>query len=200
MDLNSTGKFIAERRKDLNLTQSKLAEKLNISEKTVSKWECGKGFPDTSLILPLCNELKITSNELLSARVLADDEYKGKAEENLVELKSTIEKQNKLFIRIDIIFIFFAVSLLLISALAFEYFNIPIGYKIGLFCFSIVFLIVAIIVCVIIECKTGFYQCKHCNHKFIPSYNNFIWAAHMGFTRKLKCPNCGKKDWCKKVQ
>ena len=70
MDLSKTGKFIAERRKEKGLTQVKLAEKLNVSEKTISKWECGNGFPDTTLILPLCEILEISSNELLSAKLL----------------------------------------------------------------------------------------------------------------------------------
>ena len=75
MDLMQIGKFIAERRKFKKLTQSELAKKMNISEKTVSKWECGYGFPDTSLILPLCNALDITANELLSGKLLSEGSY-----------------------------------------------------------------------------------------------------------------------------
>ena len=77
MDLSVTGKFISERRKEKGLTQVKLAEKLNVSEKTISKWECGKGFPDTTLILPLCEILENSANELLSAKLLpTDKEYR----------------------------------------------------------------------------------------------------------------------------
>ena len=64
MDQIKIGKFIAEIRKQKNMTQRQLADALSISDKTVSKWECGKGFADTSLILPLCQALDITSNEL----------------------------------------------------------------------------------------------------------------------------------------
>ena len=70
MDLKKTGEFIAERRKEKGLTQQALAEQIFVSEKTISKWECGKGFPDTSLILPLCEALEISANELLSAHKL----------------------------------------------------------------------------------------------------------------------------------
>ena len=66
MDQISIGRFIAAERKRKGCTQKQLAEKLNISDKTVSKWECGKGFPEVSLLLPLCKELDITVNELLS--------------------------------------------------------------------------------------------------------------------------------------
>ena len=88
MDLSITGKFIAERRKEKGFTQVKLAEKLNVSEKTISKWECGNGFPDTTLILPLCEALEISANELLSAKLLpTEKEYKQQAEQNLIEMK-----------------------------------------------------------------------------------------------------------------
>ena len=60
------GKFIAERRKSLNLTQSQIAEKLNITDRAISKWENGKALPDSSIMLELCNILKISVNELLS--------------------------------------------------------------------------------------------------------------------------------------
>ena len=66
MDLLKTGKFIADRRKQKKLTQAELANIIGISEKTVSKWECGNGFPDTSLMLPLCEALDISANGLLS--------------------------------------------------------------------------------------------------------------------------------------
>ena len=66
MDQIKIGKFIAEMRKEQNMTQRQLAEHLNISDKTVSKWECGKGMPDNSILLELCDVLQINVNELLS--------------------------------------------------------------------------------------------------------------------------------------
>ena len=66
MEQAKVGKFIAECRKNKNLTQAELAEKLNITDRAISKWETGKGMPDSSIMLELCNELDITVNELLS--------------------------------------------------------------------------------------------------------------------------------------
>ena len=86
MDQKQTGKFIAEMRRERGLTQKELADRLRISDKTVSKWECGGGFPEVSLILPLCDELGVTANELLSGKRLTDTEYKKNAEENIVRL------------------------------------------------------------------------------------------------------------------
>ena len=95
MDLQKTGNFIAQQRKAKNLTQAKLAEKLHVSEKTVSKWECGNGFPDTSLIMPLCEALEISANELLSAEKINDNQYKEYAEHNLVTLQAKNTKNTK---------------------------------------------------------------------------------------------------------
>ena len=68
MDQAKTGRFIAARRKELGLTQRQLAEQLSISDKTVSKWECGGGLPEVGLMLPLCGALGVTVNELLAGR------------------------------------------------------------------------------------------------------------------------------------
>ena len=93
MDLKQTGSFIQELRKEKKLTQVQLALKLNVSEKTISKWECGKGFPDTSLILPLCTELGISANELLSAKKLpTEKEYKETAEKTIAQIKKEQEE------------------------------------------------------------------------------------------------------------
>ena len=75
MDQVKIGRFIAERRKKENLTQLQLAEKLNITDRAVSKWERGKAMPDSSIMLALCNVLKITVNDLLSGEVVTMENY-----------------------------------------------------------------------------------------------------------------------------
>ncbi len=80
------GKFIADLRKEQNLTQKELAEKLNLSDKTVSKWECGKGLPDYSIMITLCDLMDISINELLSGERLSTIDYNQKAEENIINL------------------------------------------------------------------------------------------------------------------
>lgn len=85
MDQIQIGKFIAKTRKAQNMTQKQLADVLSISDKTISKWECGKGLPEVSLMLPLCDTLHITVNVLLSgAKVSQSDlskESRGKHDE-----------------------------------------------------------------------------------------------------------------------
>ena len=73
-------------RKQQNLTQVEFADFLGISNKTISKWECGNGMPDLSIMMPLCKKLKINLNELFSGKRLTDIDYKKKAEENILKL------------------------------------------------------------------------------------------------------------------
>ena len=89
------GKFIAEMRKQQNLTQREFADILGISDKTVSKWECGNGMPELSFMQPICKILKINLNELFSGEKLADADYKKKAEENMLMLVKETEKLKK---------------------------------------------------------------------------------------------------------
>ena len=86
MDQVKIGKFIAEMRKEQNLTQKQLADKLDISDRTISKWECGKGMPDVGLMIPLCEEIKINVNELLSGERLSENQNPKRAEENKMRL------------------------------------------------------------------------------------------------------------------
>ena len=93
MDQVKIGKFIAECRKNKKLTQAQLAERLNITDRAISKWETGKGMPDSSIMLELCDELGITVNELLSGEVIKMENYNLKAEQNLLEMAK--KKKNK---------------------------------------------------------------------------------------------------------
>lgn len=80
------GKFIANCRKDKNLTQEQLAEMLNITNKSISKWENGNCLPDSSLYEPLCNILEITINELFAGKKIKDEDYKKVADDNLMQM------------------------------------------------------------------------------------------------------------------
>jgi len=84
MDQIKIGKFIAEKRKETNLTQEQLAEKLNISKNAVSKWERGLNLPDVSIMQDLCRILNITLNELFVGEKIQEEEYKEIADNNLL--------------------------------------------------------------------------------------------------------------------
>ena len=97
------GKFIAECRKNSNLTQMQLAEKLNITDRAISKWENGKAMPDSSIMLDLCKELKISVNELLSGEMIDMKDYNKIAEENLFKLNESNEKKKKIILKSAIV-------------------------------------------------------------------------------------------------
>lgn len=98
MDQIKIGKFIAECRKNKNLTQVQLAEKLDITDRAVSKWETGKSIPDASIMLDLCNELGISVNELLMGEIIEKNEdYKQKIEETLLEMVKKIIEIIKIY-------------------------------------------------------------------------------------------------------
>ena len=130
MNQEKIGKFIAKCRKDKNLTQGELADKLNISNKAISKWETGRGMPDASIMLELCAYLGITVNELLSGEKLEEEEYKEKANENIINMAKESEKnkkvKNKIIIVLTIVIIFSI--LLLITNVIYRNFEITLEY------------------------------------------------------------------------
>ena len=110
MEQIKIGKFISECRKKKGLTQKELAEKINVTDKAISKWETGRGIPDSSIMIDLCKELNITANELLSGEYLKEN-YQENAERNLLELNRKNEKKTN-----TIIFIISITLILLIIA------------------------------------------------------------------------------------
>lgn len=93
LDQKKTGRFIAEIRKERGLTQKELAEQLCVTDKAISKWECGRSMPDNSILMELCHVLQINVNELLSGERLSFDSYSGKAEENMMKLMKVTEEE-----------------------------------------------------------------------------------------------------------
>lgn len=98
MDQEKTGRFIAQVRKEKHLTQQNLAERMNISDKTISKWENGKSMPDISYLNELCAILDITVSELLNGERIAETDYTAKTDETIIELmkdRKAEEQQRK---------------------------------------------------------------------------------------------------------
>ncbi len=109
MDQIRTGQFIAEQRKKQSLTQRQLADRLGISDKTISKWETGNGLPEVSLMIPLCEELGITVNELLSGERIAEADYKDRAEDNILALMKARYRTLSLAVLLSVFLTLFAV-------------------------------------------------------------------------------------------
>lgn len=198
MDQIKTGKFIAQMRKEQGLTQSQLADKLFISNKTISKWETGKGLPEVSLMLPLCEILGINVNELLTGEKISIAEYKEKAEENMMNLvQEAQESRKKIILSAVVAFssLLSAVPLILVS----EMFEMPVAARIALFAIAMTVLVIGIAVACILDREAGAFECSKCHTRFIPTMSAYVKSSHILTRRKLKCPNCGCKSYCKHV-
>ena len=199
MDQIKIGKFIATCRREQGMTQAALAEKLGISDRAVSKWETGKSMPDSGIMLELCGILKINVNELLSGERIMEQSYDARAEKNLIEMKRQLEEKNRQLLRIEIAVGIPAVAAsLAIVALA-AYVEMPMWLRITLIVFAAVMFFTVTLIAVGIEQKAGYYECQACRHRYVPTYSQTVFAQHIGRTRYMKCPKCGKKSWQRKV-
>ncbi|MDE6189142.1 MAG: helix-turn-helix domain-containing protein [Clostridia bacterium] len=94
MNQSKIGQFITKKRKEKNLTQEQLAERLNVSNKTVSKWECGKCMPDYSLVEPLCKELNVSIAELFDGKE-SEESSASIENEQVIKLIKDMEQLKK---------------------------------------------------------------------------------------------------------
>lgn len=199
MDQIKIGKFIAEHRKKANLTQMQLAEKLGITNRAVSKWETGKALPDSSIMLELCDILKFSVNDLLSGEVVTMDKYNKELENNLLELVKLKEQTDKQLLTIE--WVVGILSMIILFTPIFIGAFLPMeDWQRYLVIFSgFIPALIGIFFSVKIEQIAGYYECKECGHKYVPTYKAVNLAPHMGRTRYMRCPKCNKKSWQKKV-
>lgn len=200
MNPDKIGKFITEERKNKNYTQKQLADILHVSDRTISKWECGKGFPEVSLLLPLCNELEITVNELLTGERLAMEQYMEKAEENMIGF--VLEKEeNKIKLQLvglmGFVSILSFVALLIVVCLYTEIISLPVKILLTLIAGTI--LSIGLFTMLKGGRTIGYYKCSCCSEAFVPDFINYTTGVNIITTRRLKCPHCGKRNWCRKV-
>ena len=199
MDYKKIGTFIMKERKAKKLTQAKLAEKLFVSEKTISKWENGKGLPDTNSLPKLCEILGVSLNELLNGEKKQIENNNQKNEQLLLNMAKELERKNKIIWKS--MWAMMTVSMIaLLAGIFLAAFFIPEGIwqLVIIISLCIVFLIPCFYA-LKLEVSVGSYKCKNCGHEIVPSYSEALWAMHTGTTRYLKCPNCHKRSWCKKV-
>ncbi|MDE6924553.1 MAG: helix-turn-helix domain-containing protein [Acetatifactor sp.] len=198
MDQIKIGRFIAKERKRKGYTQRQLADILGISDKTVSKWECGNGFPEVSFLLPLCEELDISVNELLAGERVSEEEYRKKAEENMVNLvKEAQESKKKILLSatVAVLVIVAAVPLFVISGA----FSMEIWLRFILMGIGIFIIIAGITVACILDRDAGAFECPECHERFVPEMREYIMGPHTFTKRKLHCPKCGATKYCRHV-
>ncbi len=199
MDLIKIGKFIAGLRKEKNLTQEALAEKLYVTDRAVSKWERGLSLPDADKMIDLCNILGINVNELLNGEKIDMKDYEKKTNEILVEMAKQEEIKNKKLIMnmwvISITALLFYIGIIILAANTLEEGPV-LGTVIVL---STLVLVIVAFYAFKLEVETGYYECNKCHHKHVPNYFVAMICPHINLTRLLKCPKCHKWSWSKKV-
>ncbi|MBR4261467.1 MAG: helix-turn-helix transcriptional regulator [Clostridia bacterium] len=199
MDQIKIGKFIAERRKSNNLTQMQLAERLNITDRAISKWENGKAMPDSSIMLDLCNELKISVNELLSGEVIEMNNYDEKLEQNLIDMVKQKEEADKKMLRLEIVIGYLASITFFILIFVASFVEMEKWVRVLLIVLGAASFVFGMFNCLRIEQTAGYYECAKCHHKYVPTYSKVLWSMHINRTRYMKCPKCNEKSWQKKV-
>ena len=159
-------------------------------------WENGKGLPEVSLMLPLCDTLHITVNELLSGAKLSENNYRDKAEENMMNLMKENEENKKkmaLSIICGVITVIAVCSLIVIAA----YIEMPTIARAGVIAFAVITAAVGSGAAAILEAKAGYYECPHCKAIFIPTMGEYVKGYHTITKRRFTCPECGKSEMCK---
>lgn len=199
MDQIKIGKFIAECRKKQNLTQMQLAEKLNVTDRAVSKWETGRAMPDTSIMLELCSILGISVNDLLCGEVVTMKNYDEKLENNLLETIKQKEQADKRLLSMEILFGVICIVVMLGLSMIASFVEMQEWLRIVLILIGFVPLLVAIPFMIKIEQVAGYYECAECGHRYVPTFKSVFFSAHYGRTRRMKCPKCNKRSWQKKV-
>ena len=199
MDQIKIGKFIAACRKEQGMTQAALAEKLGISDRAVSKWETGKSMPDSGIMLELCSFLGINVNELLSGEKIMTEVYDKRAEENLLEMRRQVEEKNRQLLRTEYLIVIPVVAMGLVLILVAGLVEMSSVWRGTLIFFAVAMIVVFAFIAVGIEQKAGYYECQKCHDRHVPSYWQANLAPHIGRTRYMKCPVCGKWSYQKKV-
>lgn len=199
MDQVKIGRFIAQRRKANNMTQMQLAEKLGITDRAVSKWETGKSLPDVAIMPELCGLLNITINDLFNGEVVVMEDYREKSEKLLIEMAKQKEQADKNLLALEILIGVLSVIILLGFTFAVSFFDMPDWARICLIIAGVIPCLVGLFFALKIEQTAGYYECAECGHRYVPTFGRVLWAPHMGRTRYMKCPKCGKTTWNKKV-
>ena len=196
MDQIKIGRFIAQTRKEQNLTQRQLADALSISDKTISKWECGKGLPEHSLMLPLCEALNITVNDLLTGARVPEVDYRRRAEETMVNLvKENMENKKKFLLSVvcGVIAIIAAFSLVMLASFV----EMPVAGRVALIAAAVVTAAVGIGAAAALDLDAGYFECPYCKALFVPTIGEYVKAYHTFTKRRLTCPACGKSGLCR---
>lgn len=199
MDQVRIGKFIAQRRRDVGLTQMQLAEKLDITDRAVSKWETGRSLPDSAIMLELCDVLKITVNDLLCGEVVTMENYNKELENNLLEMVKEKEQADRRLLKMEVLIGILSCVVMFVPIFIGALVPIEKDWvRLIIVLSGLIPGVIGFLVALKLEQVAGFYECQKCGHRYVPTYKAVNLAMHMGRTRYMQCPKCGEKSWQQK--
>lgn len=165
------------------------------NEKKLREWTA-YGHCGAMLMMPLCEILQITVNDLLTGERVSEDDYQKKAEENMMNLMKENEENKKqmiLSVICGVITIIAVCALVVIAA----YIQMPTIARIAVIISAFLTAAIGIGAAVMLEIKAGYFECPHCKALFVPTINEYVKGAHTLTKRRLTCPACGKTSMCK---
>jgi transcriptional regulator with XRE-family HTH domain/DNA-directed RNA polymerase subunit RPC12/RpoP len=200
MDLKKIGKFIAEQRKKAGFSQESLAEELDVSNRSISKWERGICLPETTKMPALCKLFNITINDLFSGEIVDMKNHEKKSNENLLAIAKEKEQKDKQLLALEWVlgFLGLAIIIAMVIPAAFIAESNPVLAAVMII-IGFILMMTAFFFALKIEQIAGYYQCAECGHKHVPTFDAVFMAMHFGRTRHLRCPKCDQKSWQKKV-
>ena len=199
MDQIKIGKFIAECRKKKNLTQAQLAEKLDITDRAISKWETGKAMPDSDIMLDLCDILGIKVNELLCGEMIEIEHKDEQLNELIFQMAKNEERYHKRLLHSAYVIIATSLTALICLMSLISLLIPECGFQDFLIIVSVILFIIPCMIALKFKVETGFYECKNFLHIFVPNYKEIAVLMQTPTRRLLKCTKCGKWTWCKKL-
>jgi transcriptional regulator with XRE-family HTH domain len=199
MDQIKTGKFIAECRKKKNLTQAQLAEKLNITDRAISKWETGKAMPDSDIMLDLCCILGINVNELFCGEMIDIEQKDEQLNELIFQMAKNEERYHKRLLHSACVIVAVSLAALICLVTLISLLIPECGFQTFLIIASVILFIIPCVVALKFKVETGYYECKNCQHMFVPNYKEIALLMQTPTRRLLKCTKCGKWTWCQKL-
>ena len=199
MDQIKTGKFIAECRKKKNLTQAQLAEKLNITDRAISKWETGKAMPDSNIMIELCYILGISVNEVLCGEMIDIAQKDEQLNELIIQMAKNEERYHKRLLHSACVIVATSLAALICLVSLISLLIPECGFQDFMIMGSVILFMIPCIIALKFKVETGYYECKNCQHMFVPNYKEIAVLMQTPTRRLLKCPKCGKWTWCKKL-
>ena len=199
MDQIKIGKFIAECRKKQNLTQAQLAEKLDITDRAISKWETGKAMPDSDIMFDLCDILGIKVNELLCGEMIEIEHKDEQLNELIFQMAKNEERYHKRLLHSAYVIIATSLTALICLMSLISLLIPECGFQDFLIIVSVILFIIPCMIALKFKAETGYYECKNCQHMFVPNYKEIAVLMQTPTRRLLKCTKCGKWTWCTKL-